>query len=151
MDKFSLYVSNFLPCREYFTPGKNPSCPGCGLALAVRQTYKALEKKIERATWRSLPDGDTVMESSDLFGVRRTAVSFLSVPKGAKSDLMVCFDLEAGGSLDDVLEKPMPSLAVADNFSYVATACPSHPFDLYEKVRRGFQAEGNSFIYVLCP
>ena len=40
----------------------------------------------------------------------------------------------------------MPSLAVAEGFAYVATACPSHPFDLYEKVRRGFDAEGNAVI-----
>ena len=45
----------------------------------------------------------------------------------------------------------MPSLAVAEGFSYVATASPSHPFDLYEKVRRGFDAEGNAYLHVLCP
>ena len=64
---------------------------------------------------------------------------------------MLCLDNEAGGTLDAVLEKPMPSLAVAEGFSYVATACPSHPFDLYEKVQRGYQTEGNSYIHILCP
>ena len=150
MDKFSLYVSNFLPCKEYFVPEKNLACPGCGLALAVRQTYKALEKAIEKATWQSLAGSDAG-NTPDVFGVVRTGISFLSIPKKGKSQLMLCLDNEAGGTLNDVLEKPMPSLAVAEGFSYVATACPSHPFDLYEKVQRGYQTEGNSYIHILCP
>ena len=48
MDKFSLYVPNFLPCKEYFEPKKNNACPGCGISLAVRQTYKAVEALIEK-------------------------------------------------------------------------------------------------------
>ncbi len=150
MDKYSLYVSNFLPCKEYFTPEKNISCPGCGLALAVRQVYKSLDKEIERATWRSLSDVDEVNNPS-LLGGQGIVVSFLNIPKSTKTNLIICFDNESGGSLDEVLEKPMPSIAVAANFSYVATACPSYPFDLYDKVKRGLQTEGNTFIYVLCP
>ena len=151
MDKFSLYVSNFLPCKEYFVPEKNQACPGCGLALAIRQTYKALEKDIEKATWQSLEGSTAAGNTPDIFGVGKTGVSFLSIPKKNKSHLMICLDNEAGGSLGDALEKSMPSLAVAEDFSYVATACPSHPFDLYEKVQRGFQTEGNSYIHILCP
>lgn len=151
MDKFSLYVSNFLPCKEYFVPEKNLACPGCGLALAVRQTYKALEKALEGATWRFLSEADAGGDATDIFGVLRTGVSFLTIPKKGKAHLMVCLDNEAGGGLDDVLEKPLPSLAVAEGFSYVATACPSHPFDLYEKVRRGFDVQGNAYVHVLSP
>jgi pyruvate/2-oxoacid:ferredoxin oxidoreductase beta subunit len=151
MDKFNLYVSNFLPCKEYFVPEKNLACPGCGLALAIRQTYKALEKVIEKATWQPLIVSDAVGNSPDIFGVGRTGVSFLNIPKKGKAHLMLCLDNEAGGSLNDALEKPMPSLAVAEGFSYVATACPSHPFDLYEKVQRGFQTEGSAYIQILCP
>ena len=99
MDKFSLYVSNFLPCKEYFVPEKNTACPGCGLALAIRQTYKALEKEIEKATWQSLPGNDAAGNTPDLFGVGRTEVSFLHIPKKGKAHLMVCLDNEAGGSL----------------------------------------------------
>ena len=151
MDKFSLYVSNFLPCKEYFVPEKNPACPGCGLALAIRQTYKALEKGIEKATWQSLPGSGSAGTTPDILGVGKTGVSFLRIPKKGNTHLMVCLDNEAGGSLNDALEKPMPSLAVAEGFAYVATACPSHPFDLYEKVQRGFDAEGNAYVHVLCP
>jgi len=46
MDKFSLYVPNFLPVKECFVPEKNNACPGCGLALAIRHTYKAIEQAL---------------------------------------------------------------------------------------------------------
>ena len=151
MDKYSLYVGNFLPCKEYFVPEKNPACPGCGLALALRQTYKSLENALEKATWVSFPGSGAAGTPPDVFGLGRTEVSFLHIPKKGKAHLMVCLDNEAGGSLTEVLEKPLPALAVAEGFSYVATACPSHPFDLYEKMRRGCDAEGNAFIHVLCP
>jgi pyruvate/2-oxoacid:ferredoxin oxidoreductase beta subunit len=150
MDKFSLYVSNFLPCKEYFVPEKNQACPGCGLALAIRQTYKTLEKGIEKASWQPLMEGDTRKKALDIFGGAKTEVSFLQIPKG-KADLIVCLDNEVGGSLNEAIEKTMPSVAVAEGFQYVATACPSHPFDLYEKVKRGFQTEGKAYIHILSP
>jgi pyruvate/2-oxoacid:ferredoxin oxidoreductase beta subunit len=141
MDKMNLYVPNFLPFKEYFVPEKNQACPGCGLALAVRQTYKALEKEIEKALWQPLMEGGTFAGAADIFGVGKTEVSFLKIPKG-KADLILCLDNEAGGSLNETLEKPMVSIAVAEGFSYVATASPSYPFDLFEKIKRGFQTEG---------
>jgi pyruvate/2-oxoacid:ferredoxin oxidoreductase beta subunit len=139
-----------LPCKEYFSPEKNQACPGCGLALAVRQTYKALEKGIEKASWQPLMEGGSLEGTLDIFGVVRGGASFLQIPK-EKSDLILCLDNEAGGSLNEVLEKPMPSIAVAEGFQYVATACPSYPFDLFEKVKRGFQTEGKAYIHILCP
>ena len=150
MDKFSLYVSNFLPCKEYFVPEKNQACPGCGLALAIRQTYKTLEKGIEKASWQPLMEGDTSKKASDIFGGVKTDVSFLRVPKG-KADIIVCLDNEVGGSLNEAIEKTMPSVAVAEGFQYVATACPSYPFDLYDKVKRGFQTEGKAYLHILSP
>jgi len=150
MDKFSLYVPNFLPFKEYFIPEKNQACPGCGLALAIRQSYKALEKGIEKAIWQPLIEDESSERTLDLFGVGKTEVSFLRIPKG-KGDLILCLDNEAGGSLNEALEKPMPSIAVAEGFSYVATACPSYPFDLYEKVKRGLETEGKAYIHILCP
>jgi len=150
MDKFSLYVPNFLPFKEFFVPEKNQACPGCGLALAIRQAYKALEKEIEKATWQPLMEGKPLEETLDIFGVGRTEVSFLRIPKG-KADLMLCLDNEAGGSLNEAIEKPMPAIAVAEGFQYVATACPSYPFDLYEKVKRGLETEGKAYIHILCP
>lgn len=150
MDKFSLYVPNFLPCEEYFIPEKNQACPGCGLALAIRQSYKALEKEIEKATWQPLIEGEQLERTLDIFGAGKTEVSFLRIPKG-KADLILCLDNEAGGSLNEALKKSMPAIAVAEGFPYVATACPSYPFDLYEKIKRGFQTEGKAYIHILCP
>lgn len=150
MDKYSLYVSNFLPCKEYFLPEQNTACPGCGLALAIRQTYKSLGMSIETASWTSPDEGTPAEGATDLFGVGRTDVSFLAIPK-AKAQLVLCLDNEAGGSLSDLLEKPMPSLAVSQGFSYVATACPSYPFDLYDKLKRALQSSGNSYLHLLCP
>jgi len=150
MDKYSLYVSNFLPCKEYFVPEQNHACPGCGLALAIRQTYKSLGISIEDATWTSPEEGTSGDAVTDFFGVGKTDVSFLAIPK-SKTNLVLCLDNEAGGSLSDLLEKPMPSLAVSQGFSYVATACPSYPFDLYDKMKRALQSSGSAYVHVLCP
>jgi pyruvate/2-oxoacid:ferredoxin oxidoreductase beta subunit len=141
MDRFSLYVPNFLPCKEYFTPEKNTACPGCGLALAVRQTYKVLEKEIEKATWGG---------SSGTSKTERNEASFLQVQKG-KTDIMLCFDNEAGGDLTEAIEKSGPALAIAEGVAYMATACPSYPFDLHEKLKKAMDIEGKTYIHILCP
>lgn len=150
MDKYSLYVPNFLPCKEYFVPEKDQACPGCGLALAVRQIYKTLEKAIEKSSWRSFDEADTSQKALDIFGGAKTEVSFLRIPK-EKTDLVCCLDNEVGGGLNEAIEKTLPSVAVAEGFQYVATACPSYPFDLYEKVKRGFETEGKAYIHILSP
>jgi len=150
MDTYSLYVSNFLPCKEYFVPELNQACPGCGLALAVRQTYKSLGISIEKSSWTSPENGKSADAAAGLFGTGRTAVTFLSIPK-ATGKLLICFDNEAGGSLADVLDKPMPQLAVSQGFSYVATACPSYPFDLYDKMKRALKSSADAYVHVLCP
>lgn len=142
MDKFSLYVPNFLPCKEYFDSKKNNACPGCGLALALRHVYKAVDSLIEKAVWEK-PAG------SDLSG-GKTGVSLLRIKHG-KSDVIICFDNEAGGTFDDVIAKKMPAIAIAEGFKYVATACPSYPFDLYDKVKNAIETEGKSYIHILCP
>lgn len=142
MDKFSLYVPNFLPRREYFDPVKNNACPGCGLALALRHVYKAVEGLIEKGVWEKLPKNDFWGDTS--------ALSFLRLKKD-KADVLICFDNEAGASLENVLDKKMPGVAVAEGFAYVATACPSYPFDLYDKVKRAVEAQGKSYLHILCP
>jgi pyruvate ferredoxin oxidoreductase beta subunit len=50
-------------------------------------------------------------------------------------------------------KKSMPEIAVAHKIPYVATACPSYPFDLMEKVRKGIEVEGPAYIHILsmCP
>jgi len=154
MDKFSLYAGQFLSFREQFAPKGHRACQGCGVALAVRHVYKALEERVkdfEKAQWQ-IPWQHTVLAPS---GKTTTEPALLSIAKDAQAGgtLYICFDNECvEGKIDtDALVKKQPAIAVANDFTYVATACPSHPFDLIEKVRRGWETEGQSFIHILCP
>jgi len=50
-------------------------------------------------------------------------------------------------------KKNMPAIAAAHDIPYVATACPSHPFDLMDKVAKGAAINGPAYIQILsvCP
>jgi pyruvate ferredoxin oxidoreductase beta subunit len=50
-------------------------------------------------------------------------------------------------------KKNMPAIAAAHNIPYVATACPSYPIDLVQKVKKAADIEGPAYIHVLsvCP
>ncbi len=50
-------------------------------------------------------------------------------------------------------KKNMPAIAVAHDIPYVATACPSYPFDLMDKVAKGVATNGPAYIHILsvCP
>jgi pyruvate ferredoxin oxidoreductase beta subunit len=50
-------------------------------------------------------------------------------------------------------KKNMPQIAVAHNIPYVATACPSYPFDLMDKVRRAAEMPGPAYVHIMsvCP
>jgi pyruvate ferredoxin oxidoreductase beta subunit len=50
-------------------------------------------------------------------------------------------------------KKNMPAIAAAHDIPYVATACPSYPFDLMTKIIKAVAVEGPSYIHVLsvCP
>jgi len=50
-------------------------------------------------------------------------------------------------------KKNMPAIAAAHDIPYVATACPSYPFDLMEKVAKGANTPGPAYvhIYSVCP
>jgi pyruvate ferredoxin oxidoreductase beta subunit len=50
-------------------------------------------------------------------------------------------------------KKNLPAIAAAHNIPYVATACPSYPFDLMDKVVKGKEVDGPAYIQVLsvCP
>ena len=45
----------------------------------------------------------------------------------------------------------MPSIVDGAEVPYFATACPSEPFDLITKVKKGLACAGNAFILVLTP
>ena len=50
-------------------------------------------------------------------------------------------------------KKNMPAIAAAHNIPYVATACPSYPFDLMDKVAKGAAINGPAYVHILsvCP
>jgi len=50
-------------------------------------------------------------------------------------------------------KKNMPAIAAAHDIPYVATACPSYPFDLMDKVAKGIAIQGPAYIHILsvCP
>jgi pyruvate ferredoxin oxidoreductase beta subunit len=48
-------------------------------------------------------------------------------------------------------KKDMPAIAVAHDIPYVATACPSYPFDLMAKVAKGAATAGPAYVHILSP
>ncbi len=50
-------------------------------------------------------------------------------------------------------KKNMPAIVAAHDIPYVATACPSYPFDLMDKVAKGAAIKGPAYIHILsvCP
>ena len=50
-------------------------------------------------------------------------------------------------------KKNMPAIVVAHDAPYVATACPSYPFDLMDKVKKGLDTPGPAYVHILsvCP
>jgi len=50
-------------------------------------------------------------------------------------------------------KKNVPAIVVAHNAPYVATACPSYPFDLMDKVKKGLETNGPAYVHILsvCP
>ncbi len=48
-------------------------------------------------------------------------------------------------------KKNVPAIAVAHDIPYVATACPSYPFDLMDKVAKGAATPGPAYIHILSP
>ena len=49
------------------------------------------------------------------------------------------------------MKKNVVEIAVAHDIPYVATASPSYPFDLMEKVRKAADAKGPAYLHVLAP
>jgi len=50
-------------------------------------------------------------------------------------------------------KKNLIQIAVAHNIPYVATACPSFPFDLMEKIKKAANTKGPAYVHILsvCP
>jgi pyruvate ferredoxin oxidoreductase beta subunit len=50
-------------------------------------------------------------------------------------------------------KKNVPEIAAAHNIPYVATACPSYPIDLIEKIKKAAKIKGPAYVHILsvCP
>jgi pyruvate ferredoxin oxidoreductase beta subunit len=48
-------------------------------------------------------------------------------------------------------KKDMPMIMAAHEIEYVATACPSYPKDLYDKVTRARDLKGTKYIHIMTP
>jgi len=48
-------------------------------------------------------------------------------------------------------KKDLVGIAVAHDIPYAATACPSYPIDLMNKVRKGLQVNGPALLHILTP
>lgn len=58
----------------------------------------------------------------------------------------------SAGDIERVFQEKNNPLGTCEELcSYYATACPSFPFDLIEKVRKGLSISGNAFILILTP
>ena len=79
-------------------------------------------------------------------GIQRSAAT----PFGASTTTSPAGKAKAGQMS---WKKNMPEIAVAHNIPYVATACPSYPFDLIEKVKKGLAVKGPAYIHIMsvCP
>ncbi len=155
MDKFSLFAAQLLTFRECFSKKGHSACAGCGVALAVRHVYKALnenDKTLEKARWQIPWKQSSIFKTTDQPS-GQALPALLSVPKENDNILNICFDNECTESRikNNSLIKKLPAIAASSDYAYTATACPSHPFDLFEKVNKGWEADGHAYIHILCP
>ncbi|MGI2335471.1 MAG: pyruvate synthase subunit PorB [Dehalogenimonas sp.] len=79
-------------------------------------------------------------------GIQRSSAT----PFGASTTTSPAGKVHAGQTS---WKKNMPEIAVAHGIPYVATACPSYPFDLIEKVKKGLAVKGPAYIQIMsvCP
>ncbi|MCX8117089.1 MAG: pyruvate synthase subunit PorB [Desulfobacterota bacterium] len=79
-------------------------------------------------------------------GIQRSS----STPFGASTTTSPAGKLKGG---QVTWKKNMAAIAAAHNIPYVATACPSYPIDLVQKVRKAADIQGAAYIHILsvCP
>jgi pyruvate ferredoxin oxidoreductase beta subunit len=79
-------------------------------------------------------------------GIQRSS----STPYGASTTTAPAGKLSIGQSTQ---KKNVVAIAAAHDIPYTATACPSYPFDLMNKVKKGAEVKGPAYIHILsvCP
>jgi len=156
MDRYSLYAAQLLSFAERFKPKGHRACQGCGVALAMRHVYKALDGKgadLDQATWQIPWQQLSPVSGVPSGSVSQPALLSIAKTKGEKGCMLhICFDNECTDKTvsADILKKRAPAIAAASGYPYVATCSPSHPFDLIDKIRKGWDANGNAYAHILC-
>ena len=79
-------------------------------------------------------------------GIQRSS----STPYGASTTTSPAGKMSIGQKTQ---KKNLIQIAVAHNIPYVATACPSFPFDLMEKIKKAANTNGPAYVHILsvCP
>ncbi len=79
-------------------------------------------------------------------GIQRSS----STPFGASTTTSPAGKMKQG---QITWKKNMAAIAAAHNIPYVATACPSYPLDLIQKVKKAADIEGAAYVHILsvCP
>ena len=77
-------------------------------------------------------------------GIQRSSAT----PFGAATTTTPAGSVTAGQT---TWKKNMPEIAAAHRIPYVATACPSYPLDLIQKVRKAAETEGPAYVHILSP
>jgi pyruvate ferredoxin oxidoreductase beta subunit len=79
-------------------------------------------------------------------GIQRSS----STPYGASTTTSPASKTSIGQT---TWKKNLPAIMAAHELPYIATACPSYPFDLLTKVEKAMKVNGPSYIHVLsvCP
>ncbi|MDI9643969.1 MAG: pyruvate synthase subunit PorB [Candidatus Verstraetearchaeota archaeon] len=77
-------------------------------------------------------------------GIQRSSAT----PFGASTTTSPPGRLSVGQTTE---KKDLVGIAVAHGIPYAATACPSYPFDLMNKVRKGLDVDGPALLHVLAP
>jgi len=77
-------------------------------------------------------------------GIQRSS----STPYGASTTTAPAGKVSIG---QKTRKKNMVEICVAHDIPYAATACPSYPFDLMNKVKKGAEVKGPAYVHILCP
>ena len=77
-------------------------------------------------------------------GIQRSSAT----PYGASTTTAPAGKLSIGQT---TWKKNLPEIATAHNIPYVATASPSYPFDLMNKVRKGADVNGPAYVHIFSP
>jgi pyruvate ferredoxin oxidoreductase beta subunit len=134
-------VSSPMPLTSWYVPWIHIAFENAAaVASGIESGLKVLMRK------GRIPQQKITNEGYMNTGIQRSSAT----PFGASTTTSPAGKVVAGQT---TWKKNMPEIAVAHEIPYVATACPSYPFDLMEKVKKAATVEGPAYVHILsvCP